>query len=864
MVTLPSYVDQAGLSDGGNTLRLNHDSGAGVGVAAQRFGAHLTDAYLTGEKTDAIIAKVQEEEAKRAAGIDDALTRSEFVNSWQKKSAALDENIDPSGKNHVANVEAAFDAHVAEYEGRFSTTRGKENASLIADFRTRVVAGAIRYESTTRHKTLDGIAKADFENFKASTIEVGPAAVERTMAEAKIKADALNLPPNVHAAYMREARKNAELGALTFAIKTNPEAVIRAGDGLFAGLPAAGAPEEVKSAARGAIAGGADPTVVLAIGHVESKFDSKARPIGPDGKPMSSAKGVFQLLDGAYGLGKDADTEKQARAVALYLGGVKEKLNAAGVEPTPGKLYMFHNLGDGLATALLKARPDEKMGDIVARVYPSRPELAAQILRNNPSLYNANTTAAQAVAGYENKMAGGMSAVKSYVTEGGVAPTEDIAKARASELLGIPIEHIDPAMMKAATDQAKSDLSKVNKQDNALMLGYAAHEGHTRIDPFSETQVKNLNKFSETTGIQEGILRGDKRAFDAAVVVVTRNNVIPQPYENALRELVMSGNAKDPAKAQAYETLASIAMTNPVAWSASKLAGDIKGRVEKYIAMTKGSDSIVSPAEALLHITAEHTPDGDGRAKAARELWKDHKSAEIEALTLADVEKAVSGGLWRNAALFDPADPAAGVRGRTLLDNYRNAYRGYREQGKPPADAKIEALNDVKRSFGVSNVLRGTFERGEITKYPVEKYYLPVDAEKPFKWLEDQARALVETTLKTKGVLKDDQSDPALGRGSTVGERTEIRLVPTTRTANEVGAGKPPSYDLMYRNPKTGKIELAAEAWYPNQQDAQDAFDEKFLSAKRDRRDRAAEQKQQLVGAGADEYRKRQTGIGFK
>lgn len=822
MVQLPAYIDGAPLSSGLDTFRQRQDSSGDIVQGIRRLGAGVGDFAVARERADIAEEKAAERERNKTDGINDAITRSDFATEWAKKYAALSDNIDPSGKDFVATVEREFDAHVGEYSGRFSGGRARENAALISGMRTQVVNGAINFESKTRLNSLKEITGRDFETIRATMIEAGPDALDRVMKESELKADSLNLAPNVRAAYMKEARRNAEVGALTYRLKTDPSSVISAGDGLFANLPAAGAPDVIKKIAKGGEVSGVDLSLLLATAQIESRFNESARPIGPDGKPLSGARGVFQMIGGPV------DTEAQARETGLRYAETMERLERRGIVVTPGKLYMHHNLGEGLASNVLMARPDEKMADVVARTYPTRPEFAAQVLKNNPSLYNGNMTVAQVLASYERKMAEGLDAVKSFVTADGVRTTDDAARERLSSLLGFKIENMGAAELKAMTDLAKSDLAKNGKKENDLELGRAAHAGEIRIDPFNSEQTKRLDKYAAETGVPEAILQGRKEAFDVVRTVVKNANTIPQPYENAMREHILSSNASDPAKAMAYETLAGIMKDNPIAWTASRLPADVKSRVEKYSMMTQGMDSIRSPAEAIKHITNEYGADADANKRAAKELWKANKEEEIKALTFSDVEKVVSKGLVFNAALFDPNNPAADTRKRVLLDQYVDTYKSYREQGKSPEDAKIEALNEVKRAYGVSNVFRGWTERGEITRWPVEGKYSPIDAKKPYAWIEEQGRNLVNIALIKKGYT-DLANTGEIGSGKSPASPVEIRLVPTQRTKDEWDAGKLPSYNLMYRNPKTGKIELAVEAWYPNYVDAQEAYDEKFF-----------------------------------
>jgi hypothetical protein len=164
-----------------------------------------------------------------------------------------------------------------------------------------------------------------------------------------------------------------------------------------------------------------------------------------------------------------------------------------------------------------------------------------------------------------------------------------------------------------------------------------------------------------------------------------------------------------------------------------------------------------------------------------------------------------------------------------LHGNYKQAYEGYRMQGKDIEQSKKLALADVADNYKVSNVFRGLTGRGEITRYPIEGRYPPIDAEKPYKWIEEQGREAVKNVMVERGIAYDPDPDPSVNLGSP-SSYVDIRLVPTAKTVEEWKTTRQPSYNLMFRNPKTGLVELAVADWKPNQEDAQNAFDEKSLA----------------------------------
>lgn len=823
MVTLPVYDNKVGLSDGAGSLRLRSDNGfEEFGNSVSRFGNAFADAGVQREKADLQIAHFQEVEAKRSAGIDDALTRQDFANTWQKKYQKLVQDMPPSGEGFSDRVEEAFNEHVESYRGQFSGIRDKENMTLLAQYKTQQLGHAIQLEATTRANTTKALADGDFKGFNAIAAETGPAGMGVIMKQAELKAASLNLEPNQRAAYLREARLNAEKGAVAWAMKYRPLDVLRASNGVFGGVPVQGAPEEVQKIANGAAASGGDLQLLLATGHLESKFDPGAKPIGPDGKPMSSAAGVFQTLDGAYGLGKDKSTEAQARALGAYYEQAREKLTNVGINPTPGAMYMFHNVGDGLALNILRARPDEKMSDIVARTYPSRPELAAKVLANNPGLYRADSTAGDVIANYEGKMSGAITATSKYITADGKTSPDDKARSAFSSVLGMDVQELSVGELKDATDLVRKDLAKNGKKAASLELGLAIHTGQVRADPYSKEDMKHLDAFAATTGLAEGVLKGDDNAFVEVRKSVKSAGKLAAPYAHAIRELIVSGD-NSPAQAKAFEMMASISREDPGSWDASGLTDIVKSRVKEYRALTDSSGSIVTPAEAIKRINFEATADGKANIKAVRELFKETKDEELKKLNVGDALSAISKGYWRNGELFDPSSKTgtSDTQQRVLLDNYRVAYTGYRQQGKDAETSNKLALQDLSESYGISNVGRsGTF-RGEVTRFPIEAKYPAIDAKRPHQWINEQIENRVSSWFKER--------DPTSEDIPWANSRPEVRLLPTDQTRSDWASGRAPAYALAVRNPKTGLVEVVDPNWRPDPVDAQRKHDEDFL-----------------------------------
>lgn len=105
------------------------------------------------------------------------------------------------------------------------------------------------------------------------------------------------------------------------------------------------------------------------LSWIESKNDPNARPLDKNGKPISSAGGLFQFLDGTWGDwgtgSKFGLGDNVATAIAGLTSSNKAGLSRAlGRDPSYGELYLAHQQGLGGATALLR-NPSANAADIV-------------------------------------------------------------------------------------------------------------------------------------------------------------------------------------------------------------------------------------------------------------------------------------------------------------------------------------------------------------------------------------------------------------------------------------------------------------------------------------------------------------------
>lgn len=161
-------------------------------------------------------------------------------------------------------------------------------------------------------------------------------------------------------------------------------------------------PNNAKTIARKAQQEGIDPSVALTIAKMESDFSNTAQPpIGKDGKRLSSAHGLFQVLDDSWkrlGGGNRNDVNEQIRIGFKHMKEAERYIKKnIGRDLQPHEHYLGHLLGPGGASAVLKADPNAKLIDIV-RKYDSK---NADAIVNNNGM--SGLTVSQAVGKWKQK-----------------------------------------------------------------------------------------------------------------------------------------------------------------------------------------------------------------------------------------------------------------------------------------------------------------------------------------------------------------------------------------------------------------------------------------------------------------------------
>ena len=203
---------------------------------------------------------------------------------------------------------------------------------------------------------------------------------------------------------------------------------------------------------------GLDPNTMLAIGHIESKFN-------PNAYNKSGASGVFQFMPGtAKGYGLDDPFNADANIDAgmrLAQDNIKYFRNKIGREPTPGEVYLMHQQGIGGATKLM-SNPSAMAADVVGR---------QAVLQNGGNL---NMTAAEFAGMWTGKLEGTLQKLGGTVQSApaggmGIRPDGSIgalaAPAKTQGGVGGPSNAGMGGMSNTPTQQPVSDQFQQRLQD---------------------------------------------------------------------------------------------------------------------------------------------------------------------------------------------------------------------------------------------------------------------------------------------------------------------------------------------------------------------------------------------------------------
>lgn len=254
------------------------------------------------------------------------------------------------------------------------------------------------------------------------------------------------------------------------------------------------------------------------------------------------------------------------------------------------------------------------------------------------------------------------------------------------------------------------------------------------------------------------------KAAAATVAFVKQAGVIPSSLIAGLRQGLASTDGQ--RVTAAVQLAAQLNDAAPQALTAADDAKDIRAAVATYRQLVdvegKSADQV---AQRLIDM---RDPDKIAKADRLAPLWD--QAVKANTFSVNDVLGAF-GDNWL------PGGPVAGLtpdQQQAVTADYLAAAKDAFD-GPANGDAGIAkqiALQDMKRTYGLSRVSG----QDVVTKFPPENFYPAIGGS------QDYIRALA---------LKDARTlDP---------KASNVMLVATPETAQDVRAGQPPRYNLMYQ-----------------------------------------------------------------
>lgn len=867
MARLPVYVDQGTISDGSGTFRTTRESDA-IGAGLSNIGSTLGKISANIEAGDERIRAKMESERVKAEGLADELDYQKFYQKVQTDFDGLKSSITETGQDFTTGTIKHYDQLAAAHLAALPPHRQAEMEVRYAKLRSQITNEASKFEYDTRMKTLGKVAD-EIHDSAASTVSLNPKLFGTQLEEVKQRAASLGLQGTNAEMFVGRARVKMERAVLAAAAERDPEGVMRSAQGAFKDLPTREAPENVKTIAEGATKAGLDPKWALAITNFESGNKSDTVPRRKDGVLLSTAKGEWQVLDGTardLGIKDKSNLADVSVRVSGYLASKQEQMRKSGIEPTLGKTYAYWNLGEGVAKRLVSADPSTSFDNLLYSVYgdSSYQDKSTGTVRlwreavveNNPALYKHGMTVGEVLNRLEQRMAGSLTKVSGDVGQGAF-PTEAAARAAYKQATGLDAEYITPVDMANAVNSSIKTLQKVSKEGAKLVLGSELNKtpGAMRAnDPEHQAALDFF--YRQGTTIGDGLLKGDPASLTAARDTVRTTNYIPKPVIESARQLIMSGDSRSPASAAAFQMLSDIYTDNPTAWDAAKVPEDLEKRVKSYTTKTRNGEQ---PVDAIKFINDLHSPEGEKRRQAIRQELEG-KKGEVEKLKYNDFASALAEG-FRNPTPTDQNGTGSSVAESEFVHTGRDLYRDYRLQGYSPEDARLHAVEDLKRVYGVSNAFVGITERGRLMRDPPDaRYRMPTTGMAPF---EAQAKELVQADLsrryppkEVQQVVSDNMGNFGVTRRlreklardeANLGSQhsaanVDIRVVATGDTRSDfLRKVEAPRYQIWYRDPKSGQPVLAyspngSATWQPNIDRMRNEDREAFLakSAKAD------------------------------
>lgn len=848
MATLPAYVNRADFDGGSNSFRLTDTGEAKIGEGVASLGSGIFSAGLAGYKQQERDALKLEAREERNANYHDEIEMIRLGDRVQQYAEELKNKVgeDASGYTKQVDQFANDEYNKLITSGRLKRVDQAHNDLVFERTRNQIVDKAAGWETTTGNKFRADITERRMGEVLTSVQVKGKEGLgEATTAWSEFVSRTPGLDTRNGKAILEFGNRRIARAALEAEAAKRPEEFVAKFQGAFTETPSATSGNPLVDASlKYAPGAGVSPQDAVAIGWIESRLNpahdgprlapGAPRALGRKGAThMSSAEGGWQILDGVardFGLTieEKKDPDKATAAVMRHFSLNQDKIKRMGQEVTPGKLYMFWNVGEDVAKNILRADPNTPIERIIYGSYPSDPSMAAQVLRNNPSLYKAGMTAGEVRANYERKMETAKEATRGYFT-GERIQTDEQSRLMVNNFLGsdLPVGTKDVAEVFSAVSKQVQENTKARAE---IDRGNFLRASPANADHYDQADKKAINRSIEAqygTSLLQGVASGDKRMHGEAVALTYQAGFIPDKVMHGLRTALDSGSEE--AATVALSTLREIRRGGDGFIRRSTMESRDREALDQFIASTEVLG--LSEGEAAKRVIFDRSEEGQTKRKAMAETfkneWRNGAGSEFDANTNA--WKEITSKF--DNSFFSTPEAVTGVQQAAIVEAYQRGIQYNRLRGDDLETAKANTIAQLKGVWGTSSIADPSKSQ-TVMAFPPE--LVLGEARRingSFDWVRKQAENHVRTELVFQGKLPGFLESTDFGDGISRSKETPVpkfALVPAQGSAADARDGRPVGYDIFYEDKNGMKQKLAAAPFYPNFADAKRQADADF------------------------------------
>ncbi len=390
MVKIVQYDQQTTANLVGNiapapNVSISNPVAAGLGQAGQGIN------QVAGESmaTDVEIARVQKEQQNQIDTLDAGKVGSEAQVQWLQKFQETQRSATGTASGFTSGFLKDYDEYTNKTLENYpegSAGRRYLQHEFIQQRQFFALKGA-EFENTMFTNTKLNNVK-DMTQNNAAILAQDPSQYAAMKAKSYAMIDASGLSEIERQKLKEQVDGTYKYTTMNYYLLNNPEAGLNMLRPSVGQLPEGTPQAEVARVAR---QGGLDPLYALAVGGMESGFDTAAK------SKTSTAKGAFQFTDATrkrYGLSENATLQEQTDAFnKLTTDNLNQLRGGLGREPSNQELYLAHHFGGGGANQLLKSDKNTPVSQVVdQKVIDANPYMkgktVGEVIAINNSKYN--------------------------------------------------------------------------------------------------------------------------------------------------------------------------------------------------------------------------------------------------------------------------------------------------------------------------------------------------------------------------------------------------------------------------------------------------------------------------------------------